>query len=292
MVAKWGRTKFSNPGERNHALALAAARDLEIDRQKSMAYGRILSYADGRPDEGIYRNLNGDEFKIVWSDETWMRTDVPAEEKNLATGCFWLPNVPYGDEGALNIEAEYCGSPFEYRLVKPMYIGFNDIDIGPGQPVTVRQTRLVKVVTTPGGPKVFRGLETNVLDPTREFFTVSADGQMQMHPPCAPAAPAPPPVPAPAFPLFAPPAPAPIPQEQYASSSEAFAGLSSDELLALQSPDEDLFFSSSIPLSSSPPAGFQGFGVPSDSDMSFDFYQPTSFDAYTGFAPAQQYQQS
>jgi hypothetical protein len=221
-----------------------------------MAYGRLLSYSGGWPDEGIYRNLNGDEFKIVWSDGTWMRTDVPAEEKILVTGYFWLPSEPYGGEGAFNLDAEYCGSPFEYRLVKPMFIGFNDIDIGPGLAVTVRQMKPVKVVTTPAGQKVFRGLDTNVLDSTREFFTVSEDGQMQMHPPFAPAsapapapalAPAPAPAPTPAYPVSAPPAPAPVPQEQYGSSSEGLAGLSGAEILALQSPDEDLFFSSSAP---------------------------------------------
>jgi hypothetical protein len=312
MVAKWGRTKFSNPGERNHALALAAARELEIDRQKAVAYGRLLSYSGGRPDEGIYRNLNGDEFKIVWSEGTWMRTDVPAEEKLLATGYFWLPSEPYGGEGAFNLDAEYCGSPLEYRLVRPMFIGFNDIDIGPGLAVTVRQMKPVKVVMTPAGQKVFRGLDINVLDSTREFFTVSEDGQMQMHSPFAPASapvpapalapaltpaltptPAPAPAPTPAYPVSAPPAPAPVPQEQYRSSSEGLAGLSGAEILALQSPDEDLFFSSSASSSSSsPPVGFPGFDAPSDGDMSFDFSQPPTFDAYAGFTPAQQYPSS
>jgi hypothetical protein len=183
MVGKWSRTKFNKPGERDHAAYLAEVEKKNQSSEKSEAERRATDAAF-HSQLGIYRNLNGDSYKIVESTRGGhIRSEVPKEEDTLPCGYAWLPAEPRGQVGAYDPFYEFAPSRFEYRHVVPVDVGFNQIlDVGADGPAKVYQARDIMVLEGNKG-KFYHKVETSCFDWEREFFTVLPDGDTMLHPP-------------------------------------------------------------------------------------------------------------
>jgi hypothetical protein len=218
MVGKWSRTKFNKPGERDHAAYLAELERINQSSEKSDAERRATDAAYFSK-LGIYRNLNGDSYKIIESTRGGhIRSDVPEEEDTLPDGYAWLPAEPRGQVGPYDPFFEFAPSRFEYRHVVPVEVGFNEIlDVGADGPAKVYQARDIMVLEGAEG-KFCHRVETSCFDWEREFFTVLPDGDTMLHPPLG---------------SNLAPAPAPVLQEQY----ETLPGDLTDPAMSLPAPE-------------------------------------------------------
>jgi hypothetical protein len=218
MVGKWSRTKFNKPGERDHAAYLAELDRINQSSEKSDAERRATEAAYFSK-LGIYRNLNGDSYKIIESTRGGhIRSDVPEEEDTLPDGYAWLPAEPRGQVGPYDPFFEFAPSRFEYRHVVPVEVGFNEIlDVGADGPAKVYQARDI-IVSEGAEGKFCQRVETSCFDWEREFFTVLPDGDTMLHPPLG---------------SNLAPAPAPVLQEQY----ETLPGDLTDPAMSLAAPE-------------------------------------------------------
>ncbi|KAI4954183.1 hypothetical protein J4E91_001893 [Alternaria rosae] len=277
MVGYWSKTKFLTPEQKAAAIAAKerAAQKAEFDFRARQACSSPAVVQ-------VYRNRNGEMFRIVGNEMGSKSEWIPVEQQLLASGHLWLPAQPKGNAGPYDEWYEYGQNQSDFILVADADIGFNEVNIGMSDESKFFQFREIQVSETPFG-KFWEGVMSFSLDPAREFFKISnTDGSIEAHP-------APGLAPALASPVVAAPAPARVPQEQYGNAVGDFVGLSDDQLAEIPLYEGDMEVQPSSPPSSSPSSGGPNFL--SGSDTSATLSEPPTISPFAGNMPPEWYEQ-